>query len=191
MAISGNRRVICRSQTEEYNSNMQFRRAAWRLALAAAVICCALFVAGCSCGKSGRDTASIGTFRMGERVQIGPVIYNILEAEWKTALTEGGRAPQNRFLFIRLTMTNSGGETANVPSFELMAENGNRSQEITEQMEGVRDWLGLLRTVRPAGTEQGVVVFDVPIGAYKLIVPDRSDPATERYAQVEIPVQLE
>ena len=128
---------------------------------------------------------------MGERVQVGPVIYNVLEADWRTALTEGGRAPQNRFLFVRLSITNSGGSTANVPSFELASENGTRSQEVTENMAGVRDWLGLLRTVRPAATEQGVVVFDVPIGAYKLILPDGSDSASERYAEVEIPVQLE
>ena len=170
---------------------MQSRQSAWRLALAAAVACGTLLLTGCSCGKAQTDNAFIGTFKMGERVQAGKIIYNVLEAEWKTALTEGGRAPQHRFLFLRVSMTNSGGEQVNVPAFELESDNGTRYQEVTENLEGVRNWLGLLRTVRPATTEQGIVVFDVPLAAHKLIIVDGSEVDNERYAHIEIPVQLE
>lgn len=146
---------------------------------------------GCSCGKVETDTAFIGTFKMGERVQVGPVIYNILEAEWKTALTDGGRAPQNRFLLLRVSITNSGAQPASAPAFEIMAENGTKYREVTENLEGVRNWLGLLRTVAPSSTEQGTIVYDVPLGAYQLILVEGGDAETERYAHVEIPVQLE
>ena len=154
-------------------------------------MCGALLLSGCSCGKVQSDTAFIGTFKMGERVQVGPVIYTILEADWKTALSEGGRAPQNRFLFVRVSITNSGGEAAAIPAFEIQAENGTRYQELTEKMEGVRNWLGILRNIPAGATEQGVVVFDVPLGAHKLVLLEGSDVASERYAHVEIPVQLE
>ena len=170
---------------------MRFRQSAARLALAAAAVCGTLLLTGCSCGKSPTDNSFIGTFKMGERVQAGKIIYNVLEAEWKTALTEGGRAPQNRYLFLRVSMTNSGGEPVNVPAFELVADNGTRYQEVTENMDGVRNWLGLLRTVRPATTEQGVVVFDAPLGAHHLVLVDGSEVDSERYAHVEIPVALE
>jgi hypothetical protein len=128
---------------------------------------------------------------MGERVQIGPAIYNVLEAEWKPALTEGGRAPRHRFLFLRVSITNSGGSPVHVPAFELQAANGTRYQEMSQNMEGVRDWLGILRSVQPANTDRGYVVFDAPIAAYKLIIPANSDLENEKYAIVEIPVQFE
>ena len=110
---------------------MQSRRSAWRLAFAAAVACGTLLLTGCSCGKSQTDNAFIGTFQMGERVQAGKIIFNVLEADWRTALTEGGRAPQNRFLLLRVSMTNSGGEEVSVPAFELQAQDGTKYQEVT------------------------------------------------------------
>jgi hypothetical protein len=128
---------------------------------------------------------------MGDRVQIGPAIYNVLESEWKAALTEGGRAPQHRFLFLRVSVTNSGGAPISAPAFELQAANGTRYQEVTQNMEGVREWLGILRTVQPANTERGYVVFDVPMAAYKLVIPADSDIENEKHALVEIPVQFE
>jgi hypothetical protein len=170
---------------------MLLRQSAWRLALAAAVACGALLLAGCSCAKARTDNALIGTFKMGERVQAGKIIYNVLEAEWKAALTEGGRAPQHRFLFLRVSITNSGGQPVSVPAFELLGTNDTNYQEVTENMAGVRNWLGLLRTVAPATTEEGTVVFDAPLAAYKLVLRDGSEVDNERYAHVEVPVALE
>lgn len=170
---------------------MQSRRSAWRLAFAAAMAGGTLLLTGCSCAKSETNNASIGTFQMGERVQVGKIIYNVLEADWRTALTEGGRAPQNRFLVVRVSMTNSGGEEVSVPAFELQADDGTKYQEVTDKVGDLRDWLGLLRTVSPATTEQGVVVFDVPLAAYQLVLVDGSEIDSERYAHVRIPVQLE
>lgn len=183
--------VMYAPQTEEYNTSMQFRRSAWRFALAAAVTCGALVATGCSCGKADVDPAFIGTFHMGQRVQVGPIIYTVLESEWRTALSEGGRAPKNRFLVLRVSITNSGSEAIAVPEFELMAENGTRYQEVTENVEGLANWLGMLRKVEPSATQQGAIVYDVPLGPYKLILLEGGDVEKERYAHVDIPVQLE
>jgi len=127
---------------------------------------------------------------MGERVQAGPLIYTVLEAEWKPQL-DGGRAPVNRFLFIRVSITNSGGSQVSAPAFVLQAPDGKTYEEVTEGLGEVRNWLNILRTIAPAQTEQGYVIFDAPVGAYKLVVSDAGEIGQEKYAHVEIPVQLE
>lgn len=129
---------------------------------------------------------------MGERVQAPPIVYNVLEAEWKPELGPGGRAPKHRFLFVRVSATNSGGQTVSIPPFQLESKDGQTTyQEETDKMDAVRNWLGMIRSVEPAQTETGYVVFDVPIGPYKLLMYDGGEPEKERYAIVEIPVILE
>src|SRR5262245_17029876 len=108
---------------------MQSIQSAWRrFAFAAVAVTFGLALPSCS--KSVDPT--LGTFRLGERVQIGPAIYNVLESEWKTALTEGGRAPQNRFLFIKISVTNSGGSTLSMPTFQLQGRDGTKYPEVTQ-----------------------------------------------------------
>jgi hypothetical protein len=128
---------------------------------------------------------------MGEKVQIGNAAYTALETQWKTSLTEGGRAPQHRFLFINMSVSNTGGSTLAFPMFELKSSDGTRHRELTQNMEGVPQWLGIFRSLEPAQSSRGVIVFDVPIAAYKLVIPDNSDVEEERYAEVNLPVQLE
>ena len=140
--------------------------------------------------QRGKDASFIGTFRMGERVQAGPLIYTVLEAEWKPQL-DGGRTPANRFLFIRVSITNSGGSQVSVPAFVLQAPDGKTYEEVTEGLGEVRGWLNILRTIAPAQTEQGYVIFDAPVGAYKLVMSDAGEIGQEKYAHVEIPVHLE
>lgn len=129
---------------------------------------------------------------MGERVQASPFIYSVLEAQWKPELTEGGRAPKHRFLFIRVNATNSGGQTAILPPFQLESQDGSTTyQEVMENMDGVSDWLGMIRSVEPAQTERGYIVFDAPMAAYKLLMYDGKEIDNEKYAIVEIPVSLD
>ena len=147
-----------------------------------------LALAGCS---SGKDASHIGTFRMGERVQAGSLIYTVLEAQWKPQLDGNGRAPKNRFLFLRVSITNSGDSKLSVPAFTLKATDGTVYEEVAEGLEGVNNWLNILRTVEKAQTETGWVIFDAPVAAYKLIMSDAGEVGNEKYAQVDIPVELE
>jgi hypothetical protein len=55
----------------------------------------------------------------------------------------------------------------------------------------VDNWFGLLRTLSPGQTQQGNIVFDVPLTAYKLRLPDISDPGMERYVSVQIPLRID
>lgn len=156
----------------------------------AATVLCTLAVAGC--GKKA-DTSSIGTFRMGERVQIGSMVYTILEAQYKPALNDSGtgKPPKNRYLFVRVSVTNSGGSVAGVPPFTLEGPKKETYQEVTEGVAEVPNYLGVFRMVQPAQTEQGHIIFDVPMAAYKLLISDGGEPGSEKYARVDLPVSLE
>jgi hypothetical protein len=91
-----------------------------------------------------------------------------------------------------VSATNSGGQTTTIPPFQLESGDGKTTyQEVSEGMEGVSNWLGMLRSIEPAQTDQGYVVFDAPVGPYKLLMYDGNAVDTEKYAIVDIPVSLE
>ena len=131
-------------------------------------------------------------YGMGERVEVGPLTYVIVESFWRTQLGElfQIRVPQQRFLLVRLSVTNGGGSDASVPLLQLDAPNGQSFKEL-EDGTGISGWLGLFRNVAPAQTQQGLIVFDVPLTSYRLRLPDASDTGYEKYAWVEIPLRLD
>jgi len=150
-----------------------------------------VFLSGCS---SARLTEPV--HKMGELTTVGPVIYNVLETEWRNQLGDSiqGAVPQNKFLLVRLTVTrltvtNSGNQEVAIPLLHLEDEQGNNYIELSE-VKGVSNWLGLLRIVQPAATLQGVIVFDVPAGDYRLRVTDGGDLEEEKTALIEIPLTL-
>lgn len=138
-------------------------------------------------GCSGSKAVDARLYHMGERVQVGPLIYNVLETEWRDEMAQ--KTPVNRFLIVHLTITNSGSRDATPPLFTLIHASGSEHPEFSE-VAGIKDWLGLLRRVEPAGTEDGRIVFDVPSGAYKLRVSDGGEPGNENTALIDIPLQL-
>jgi hypothetical protein len=120
---------------------------------------------------------------------MGPMVYQVLEADWRTELGNGGRTPKERYLFLRMSITNGDSSPASVSTFTL--ENAGKTySEVTEDMDKVDSWLGLLRNVGGSQTEQGWIVFDAPMGAYKLVIT-HGDVGEEKSAHVDIPVQLE
>jgi hypothetical protein len=155
-------------------------------ALAATILTFAILTIACS---RSNDTV-IGTFRMGEQVQAGPIVYTVLEANWKPAL-ESGKMPKHRFLYVKVSITNSSGQQVAIPAFSLLDPKGTTYTEISEGLEQTTGWLGMLRSLKPAQTDQGLVVFDAPIGPYKLAMSDAGEVGRERYIHVDIPVQME
>ncbi len=128
---------------------------------------------------------------MGDRVEVGPLVYIVQDAEWRDFLGEGPqtRTPVHRFLLVRLTVTNSGIREADVPPLSLVTSDG-RSYAELNQGDGVPDWLGYLRTLRPAATEHGRVVFDAPAGAYRLRVAATGENDEETFALIDLPYQV-
>ncbi|MDP3000929.1 MAG: DUF4352 domain-containing protein [Bryobacterales bacterium] len=153
----------------------------------------ATLAAVCIFGCGRPQAAQTRTYRLGERVEVGPLIYSVFHAEWRTQLGEGPelRTPKNRFLIVQLTITNSGGGETSIPPVTLEdGRGGSFPEEISGA--GVTNWLGLLRKLRPAQTEQGRIVFDAPTGAYRLrVTDDNPELGQEKAALIDIPLRLD
>ena len=154
---------------------------------AGGVLLAAVWLAGCH-----REVSTRIDYSMGEKVPIGPLTYNVVESTWKTQMGEifKLRIPQQRFLLIRLSVTNGGGSEVSVPLLQLENNNGQSFME-SDNGEGVDNWFGILRTLAPAETQQGRIVFDVPLTSYRLRVTDGAGPGAEKYAWISIPLSLE
>jgi hypothetical protein len=131
-------------------------------------------------------------FRMGERVQAGPLVYTVLDAEWLDQLGEGptARLPQYRFLAVRMSVTNGGVDVSNIPSTTLISASGVQHEEL-ENASSLPQWLGYIRTVQAADTLYGRVLFDAPPADYQLrLSAGSADPDHETAVRVDLPLQL-
>lgn len=145
--------------------------------------------AGCSRSQhplSGSD------YRMGEHVPVGTLVYTVLEESWKTQLGDPVRQrfPQSRFLVLAISVTNGGGGEVTVPLLSLENTSGQTFTE-SDNGEGVDQWLGLLRTIQPAQTIQGKILFDVQPATYRLRVTDGGEPGQEKIAKIYVPLSLD
>ena len=146
-----------------------------------------LLVFAASCG--GDSAKRIATYRMGDRAATGSVTYVGLTADYRQELAGAKEPLKSRYLVISLSVTNGGGADLMLPHTRLIKPDGTEIAELTE-IEGFPQWMGLLRKVGSSSTEQGYVVFDVPVGAYKLQVSSGGEPDKEELAQIEIPANL-
>lgn len=153
--------------------------------------CGALLVSWCLAGCNRGNSTRID-YQMGEKVPLGPLTYNVIDTSWQTQLGDVFklRSPQQRFLMITISVTNGGGSDVALPLFNLENSNGQSFLE-SENGEGVDRWFGLLRTVSPAQTQQGHILFDVPLSSYRLRVTDGAGPGAEKYAWIDIPLRMD
>jgi hypothetical protein len=126
---------------------------------------------------------------MGDRIELGRLIYNVFEAHWVTHLGEqpSTRVPNNRFLLLRVSVVNSGGSALSVPPLQLVDDAGQTYAELSDGAQAP-NWIGILREVKPAESLQGNVLFDVNPAHYKLRVTDETE---ERAGLVNIPLQFQ
>jgi hypothetical protein len=142
-----------------------------------------------ACQKAGPPRTD---FSMGERVPVGQMTYSVVESAWRPQLGEGFkiRTPEQRFLLLKISVTNGTGKDVSIPLLTLEGNNGQTYHEIADG-EGVDNWFGLLRTLNPGETQQGNILFDVPLTSYKLRVPDVNVSGFEGYASVQIPLRMD
>jgi hypothetical protein len=135
--------------------------------------------------------ATRSEYQMGDKVPAGPLTYNVVEKVWRSQLGEGFqiRLPENRFLLVTVAATNNGAGEVSVPLLQLESTDGKVYKEV-ETGEGIDNWFGILRTLAPSQTQQGRIVFDVPLASYRMRLSD-GDSATGHYTYVQIPLQID
>lgn len=156
-----------------------------RLVSLLATVVVAFFLNACS---SEENTFPVRTYTMGERVQLGHLVYVAFETQWLTHIGEGpdARIPQNRFFLVRMSETNGMGSDVIIPNATVEDDSGKSYSELSNG-EGVPQWMGFLRSVKPAESAQGNLVFDAPPRHYKLRL---SDETGERIAYIDIPLSF-
>lgn len=138
-----------------------------------------------SCGPAISPEAS-KVYRMGERVVVGSLTYNVFDDLWKAQLGEGAdvRIPKDRFFLVRINVVNGGASELMIPTFTLVDDSGQTFTELPNG-DGVPAWTGYLRKVKPAESLQGNVVFDAPPKHYRLRVTDENGNKTR---DIDIPL---
>lgn len=144
----------------------------------------AMLLAGCS---SEPAQSPVLQYNLGEKAPVGHLTYTVFETQWLTKLGEGidARVPQNRFFLVRLSAVNGGSSDASIPNFTIQDDAGHSYDELSDG-EGVPQWIGYLRSAKPADFVQGNVVFDAPPGHYKMRVADDQKHA----AMIDIPLSF-
>jgi hypothetical protein len=145
----------------------------------------ALILSACSQSPAQK----IQTLELGQRVSLGHLAYTVFEAQWHPQIgaSPAARVPHDRFLFVRLSVMNGGGEELLIPNVTLEDDKGNSFQELNDGT-GVEHWVGFVRRARPAETMDGVILFDVPPQHYRLKINDEND---ERAAYIDLPLTFD
>ena len=86
----------------------------------------ALTVFGLAACSPKEEEPAMRTYLMGERVLMGHLIYTVFERQWMPQIGSGldARIPQNRFYLLRISVLNSGGADAIVPTMSLVDDAG-------------------------------------------------------------------
>jgi hypothetical protein len=142
-----------------------------------------------SCGDSGEKVFPVVTYNMGERATVGHLVYKVFETQWLTHIGQGtdARLPEHRFFLVRMSAVNGFGSEVIVPNLRLEDDHGNSYPELSSG-EGVPQYIGYLRSVKPADAVEGNALFDAPPAHYKLRIADETG---EKTAYVDIPLSFE
>lgn len=149
-----------------------------------AAVTAALLLNACSRVSS----SPVQNYVLGEKIPLGHIIYTVYETQWLPQLGEPpvARIPDHRFFLVRMTAVNSGGAELIVPSVTIEDDKGKTYPELRDG-DGVPQWIGYLRQVKPAESAQGNLVFDAPPAHYKLRIVDENEDAS---AYVDIPLSF-
>ena len=134
------------------------------------------------------DTSSdkMRSYGIGERVQTGPLGYEVFETHWLMTLgpQSSPRFPAKRFLLVRIAISNGGATDTTVPTLTLIDDKDQAINELTDGTD-VPEWLGIDRRLQPMQRSNGNVVFDAQPRHYRLRVADETD---QILANIDLPL---
>ncbi|MGA2714149.1 MAG: DUF4352 domain-containing protein [Bryobacteraceae bacterium] len=145
----------------------------------------ALMAAGCS-SLSKKQPVIVPA---GEKATVGPLVYSVIDTEVLTQLGDDpntARRPQTRFFLMTVSVSNSSTEDLPIPALTLVDDSGKEYNEVVDGT-NVPNWLGVIRRVGGAQTEQGNLLFDAPAGHYRLRLTDEAD---ESELSIDVPLNF-
>jgi hypothetical protein len=155
---------------------------------AAPIAICLTILPLISCSRAPANKQPV-IYAAGDKATIGPLVYNMTDAEFTQQLGDdpnSARTAQHRFYLLKLSVSNSGNEDKPIPAMALVDDDGAAYNELSDGT-GVPNWLGVVRKVAAAQTEQGNVAFDVPLKHYRLRL---NDPLDEREVAIDVPLSF-
>src|SRR5436305_1201458 len=87
-----------------------------RIVCALSLIALAGVLPGCS-----QKVNSSTEYKVGDKVIVGSLTYNVLETQWKSQIGTfpTARLPQRNFLLVHVSVTNGGGQELSLPMFSI------------------------------------------------------------------------
>jgi hypothetical protein len=152
-------------------------------------------LAGCKPPQGSRTSQASRNepegYQMGDPVKTGALVYTVLDTEWFDQIGDAAspRLPRNHFLSVRLSVTNTGSLTSGIPPLTIVNKQRVTYAELNDA-NGLSEWLGYMRSVKPAETLHGRILFDAPTGDYQLRVVDDAEPENQSSATIHMPLEL-
>ena len=154
---------------------------------AISLVTISLATTGCaSLSKSKNDPV---IYAAGDKATVGTLTYNVTDTVVADQLGDNPnneRTPQDRFFLVKVSILNSGSDEQPIPAMSLVDDAGQSYPELADGT-NVPNWLGVVRKVGPAQTEQGVVVFDAPTKHYRLRL---TDPFDDKEIAIDVPLDF-
>ena len=140
------------------------------------------------CGPAPQAEAR--TYSVGERVEAGIFGYHVSSFDWATQIGAGPEAKTaaQRFLIVRLDAFNRSSTDQLVPPLTLMDDSDQIYPEVTAATADSQ-WLGLNRKVGANETGRGNVIFDVPLGHYRLRLVDATN--LDQTVLIDLPLRID
>jgi hypothetical protein len=151
-----------------------------------AIPCILLAFSACS-RFSGKNQPTI--YSAGDKATSGGLIYNLIDAERSQQIGDDAataRTAGQRFYLLKVTVSNTTTDDTPIPGMTLVDDSGETYPELADGI-GITNWLGVIRKVAPAQTEQGVVLFDAPPKHYRLRL---NDPLDDKEIAIDIPLSF-
>ncbi len=122
-------------------------------------------------GTDSKTATAPLVHKMKESVHVGYTSYAIWKAWWSNQLSSNqflNQRPDASYLFVELSVRNDDAKARMIPPFKLIDEN-NSEYEASSKSWAIPGNIGVLDSLNPGVSKQGIVVFDVPQGhKYKM-----------------------
>ena len=146
-----------------------------------AAVTAAFLLSACS-----SRSPQVRSYSLGEKAEFEHIIYTVSETQWMPQFGDGpaARVPQHRFFLVRMAAVNSGGANLIVPNVTIEDDKGNSYPELRNG-DGVPQWIGYLRQVKPAESAQGNLCSTPRRPTISCASPTRTGPhGLHRYSAV-------